>query len=184
MVLDHKRDFRPAYWLQAKSQFCRGDDAEGLQTLNALLSRDSQRGDSQSVEARSARGRALRELAVDLDPTSRRRVLLLALTELESARFDGAATGDDVTAAKDLLGRAAEVVEVYSVQLAAAPEDTATRKKRAWDYVTLKQYDLAAADFQDVLRLSPEDPEGQKCTGHSSKYPRNRRMQGFSWAAY
>ncbi len=137
----------------------------GMESVDALLA-CSQRSafNPESRDTRVARGRALCELAVALDLASQQRVLQLALQQFELA--GGHDVRPDVTAIKDLLQLASEAVQEYSEQLAAAPRDSVTRKKRAWNYVKLQRLDLAAADFQTVIHQSPTDAEAHSGLGY------------------
>ena len=56
-------------------------------------------------------------------------------------------------------GRVEEAVEIYASALVIAPHALEALRGRGWAYVRLKQWVLAAADFQAAHTVAPEDAE-------------------------
>lgn len=166
MFLSQRPGFSPAHLLAAQIHFRQGDDTKGLQCVDEALSCGSEAFLSTDSAGRIARGRALRQISMGLELASQQRVLRLALREFESA--DDKDVEPDVTATKDLLGLAGEVVEKYTQRLKTAPQDIVTRKKRGWNYAGLKRYELAANDFSIALEQSPDDAEAHTGLGYVS----------------
>ncbi|MCA9183563.1 MAG: tetratricopeptide repeat protein, partial [Planctomycetales bacterium] len=162
--LVQRPSFSPAHLLAAQIHFRQGDDTQGLHCVDEALACASGAFLSTDSASRAARGRALRQIAMGLEPASQQRVLRLALRDLQSA--DDQDVEQDVTATKDLLGLASVVVEMYTQRLQSAPLDIVIRKKRAWNYAELKRYELAANDFSIVLEQAPDDAEAHTGLGY------------------
>lgn len=162
--LSQRPGFSPAHLLAAQIHFRQGDDSKGLQCVDEALSSGSDAFLSTDSSGRIARGRALRQISMGLELASQQRVLRLALREFDSA--DDKDVEPDVTATKDLLGLSGEVVEKYTQRLKTAPQDIVTRKKRGWNYASLKHYELAANDFSIALEQAPDDAEAHTGLGY------------------
>jgi len=163
--LTQRPSFRPALVLAAQLHFRQGDDSAAMRRVEELLASGSQPTHAPtSTEARLARGRVLRELAVGLDMAAQQRVLRLAWQDLEAAHSPEA--DSDITAIKDLLGATEEAIDRYSQRLSAAPHDVDTRVLRGWCYAKLQRYELAAADFQAAIEQAPDDAEAHSGWGY------------------
>ena len=158
---------RPALWLESKICFRLNDDTKALQVMDRFLGIEvTSTAALDNPLARSKRGQALRKIAMDLDSLTSRRVLGMALDELQAAAAQGLPTGDEMTAVKDLLNLSTEVIEEYTRQLELAPNNMVIRKRRGWSFIDLQSYDRAAADFETVLQQSPADAEAHSGRGY------------------
>ncbi len=157
--------FAPAHTLAAQIHFRQGDDAKGIECVDAAIACSPPTAmQLQSSEASFDRGRVLRQLAMGLDLASQQRVLRLALREFES--IDGQSNDAEVTAIKDLLGQSTEAIQAYSERLAKAPTDMETRMLRGWNYVKLRKFDLAQADFDVAVQQMMDDGEAHAGLGY------------------
>jgi tetratricopeptide (TPR) repeat protein len=169
-VIEQRPAFRPVFWLRARVRLRLGQEAAGLKDLNRYLALASNASfDTGSAEASAARGRALRELAVGLDPPGQSRVLTRALAEFQTAIERGAPADEfyqDLRALPQLRGELQQAIEAATRQLASSPGDRTMRNQRAWAYVSLARYELAEADFREVIRQSPQDAEARSGLGY------------------
>ena len=94
--------------------------------------------------------------------------MTLALAELEAAIVRGLPAEDvqrDLLALPDLMGQVQTAIANYSRQLESAPDNLQLRNQRGWAYVSARQFDHAAEDFQEVLQRSPQNAEAHTGLG-------------------
>jgi tetratricopeptide (TPR) repeat protein len=168
-VIDHQRDFSPAYWLRAMSQFRRGNFTLGLADVENFLSLHRNRSDpGPAAQSHLALGTALRRMAQQLKSEARDPLLARAADELQTAIAAGPPTAQmwqHLGAVHELRGAIPEAVDAYSHGLEISATDLQLRNMRAWAYVSQKNYDLAEADFAKVLQISPANAEAHAGLG-------------------
>jgi tetratricopeptide (TPR) repeat protein len=167
-VVAEKPSFRPVYLSRARLLLLRGEEAAGVEDLNAFLA-GGLPFDPKSKEACERRGRLLLRLADQEPEAARPKLRLLARTELQRAKELGAKSAAlcyDLGLVLEHLGQVREAVRVYSEGLEQAPAHVELLVKRGWSHVNFKQFDKAQADFARAVREAPSNAEARTGLGY------------------
>ncbi len=168
-VLYQRPGFRPAYWFRAKTHFRLGSYESGLADLKTSVSLGQQQTTSNHPSLQHlVLGKTLRKMAQELEGETRKQLLLAAASQLQSAIAAGTPTAEmlqHLGAVGELLGATREAIASYTRGLELAADDVLLRNMRGWAYANEQQYDSASADFVEVLRLAPNNPDAHAGLG-------------------
>jgi tetratricopeptide (TPR) repeat protein len=167
-VLEENPSFRPVYLRRAELYLAQGDDARGLNDLNAFLS-GGRPFDADGQEAHEERGRLLRHLAPRLPEAERPKKLRLALDELRRAEELGGRSPAlflDLGLAWRMLGQPEQALAAYTRGLREKPDDHPLLVERGWVLIDAERYEQAQADFARVLRTDPHHSEAATGLGY------------------
>jgi tetratricopeptide (TPR) repeat protein len=168
-VLADRPDFQLAYWFRAQANYRLGDADAGLTDVKKFVALSPLRQPNAApAEERLALGKALRKLAQQLPEAARPKPLSSARDELQAAIEAGpprAEMWEQLGAVHELSKTPSKAIDAYSRGLALSPDDVRLGNLRAWAYVGGRQFELAKADFANVLRTAPNDPEAHAGLG-------------------
>lgn len=182
-VLNERSDFVPARQLRSRLHLASGHTEEGFADIDALTQAAARRNNLVPVDwqFRLERGRLIRRLLAAPPtgpPLARRELLALARQELEAAVKlvgDSVPMANHVAAADlfaefgsilELEGQAESAFTAYSRAIEFAPRQSRLWVKRGWLLaLRLERLAAARADFQQALKLTPEDAEASSASG-------------------
>ena len=172
--------FRPVHLLRARILIAQGEDARGLEDLDAYLGARPLAGavwwrPARRWEIHARRGRLLRLLHAELPADQRRKPSGQAArlpwpwwnyARRLDAGGQAAEVYDDLGALLEMTNKPNEAVAAYGKGVDIAPRDVKLLNKRGWAQDAIGQPERALEDFTAATRADPEDAEAHSGLGY------------------
>jgi Tfp pilus assembly protein PilF len=172
LLLKGSAPLRDAYLKRAQVCFSLDQQADGLAATSAYV-RAGRDQDLPRDEAHELRGHQLFLLAQQATGKERRKLLALALADLDQAialKRKSAALFLDLGSVHERLGDFQSAIAWYSEELKLEPQDARTLVKRGWVWDNLKvpDYEAGRKDFAEAVRLDPKYAEAHSGLAYMS----------------